>query len=65
MKIFVDDKEIEIFVGARIADILRSYSEVEYEDIKKGKKNIYDEFDNRVSLDGAVASGNRYYLRKS
>ncbi len=64
MTIFIDENEIEVFSGAVISDILHLYSEKEYENVNNGKTNIYDAFDNIVSLDGAVTSGSKYFVRE-
>ena len=40
MKVFVDENEIDVFSGAVIADILRSYSQAEYDEVSNGRKKL-------------------------
>jgi len=63
MKVFIEKNELEIFVGASVADILRMYSEEEYKNVNLGKKIVYDEFDNIVCLDGEAQARAKYFIR--
>ena len=64
MKVFVDGDNVEIFSGAIISDILRLYSEEVYENVLSGKKKVFDEYDNNISLDGAASPGSKYFIRE-
>jgi hypothetical protein len=63
MKVFIEENELEIFVGASVADVLRMYSEEEYKNVNLDKKIVYDEFENRVYLDGEVQAKAKYFIR--
>ncbi len=63
MKVFIEENELEIFVGASVADILRMYSEEEYKNVNLGKKIICDEFDNVVYLDGEAQARAKYFIK--
>ncbi len=63
MKVFVDGQEVKVFSGAVIADILRLYSDEEYANVSNGYKDVYDEFENIVNLDGAVSLDAKYFIR--
>ncbi len=64
MKIYVNDIEVTAFLGAKLSDILRIYSEDAYKSVAKGEKKIIDSHNHVVSLDGEVSEGNRFYIKE-
>lgn len=63
MKLFVNDKEITIFNGARVEDVLRKYSMEEYQEVKKGNMYVHDKFGNKVMLGGELREGAELYTK--
>lgn len=64
MKVWVEDKELTIFRGAKTADAVRKYSEEIYRQVHRHKKKVYDRFDNEVALDGELTEGTRLFIRE-
>ena len=60
MKVFVNDKPVEILPGMPVrhalisADLLRETESL---------KQVFDEWDHEIGLDGALAEGSRIYLK--
>lgn len=65
MKIQVNDKTIEIFSGARVADALRRYSPVSWKQVQKGSKRVLDGYGHEVALDGELSEGSRLVVRRA
>jgi len=60
MKIFVNDKEIDLLPGMAIRHALIGAGLVE--EVKTGKK-VYDEWGNEIGLDGALTDDTKLYVR--
>ena len=60
MKIFVNDREMEIIRGMAIRHALIRAGLVG--EIKESKK-VFDEWGNEVGLDGALSEGMKLYVR--
>jgi hypothetical protein len=63
MKVFLNHKEITIFQGAVVKDIVMAYSETSYKRLKNGYLSVYDRYGFLTEPDGAVAEGQHFYLR--
>jgi len=57
MNIRVNGKIIEIFSGARVADVLRKYSTITWTQVQKGSKMVFDGCGHEVALDGELSEG--------
>jgi hypothetical protein len=62
MKILINDQMIEIFVGARLQDAVRKYSETELKLIEKEDRKIVDREGNILALDGELSDGEYFYI---
>jgi hypothetical protein len=58
----MNDKEIEIFAGARVQDVVLKFSKQAYQTALSGKTTILDKNNNPVDLEGEVSDGQRLYL---
>jgi len=63
MKISINNREIEIFSGARVKDALMKYSVEDYHHVMKGKKMVVDKMGNRSSLDGEISEGDCFMVK--
>lgn len=63
MKVFVNDEEVVIFHGAKVADVVRAYY------VKHNKKApctmpiARDAYGNSIASDGELKSGHRLYIK--
>lgn len=64
MKVFINKKELEIFMGARVQDALLAYSQRSFNLVKQGKMAIFDRFGNLTDLDGSLANGQHLTLKR-
>ncbi len=62
MKIKVNGEVVEIFKGAQVKDVIRSYSESEYKKVKKGEKIIEDPNGNMVMPNGELMGNEEFFL---
>ena len=62
MKIKVNDEVVEIFQGAQVKDVIRSYSESEYKKVKKGEKIIEDPNGNMVMPNGELMGNEEFFI---
>ena len=65
MKIQVNDRKVEVFSGARVADALRAYSLVTWKQVQNGGKVVLDDAGHGVALDGALAEGSRLQVKRA
>ncbi len=63
MNIKVNSKTVEVFTGARVADVLRKYSKVSWKQVQKGSKTVYDRYGHEVALDGELSEGARLLIK--
>lgn len=59
MEIWVNDKKLEVFSGARVKNALRKYSEEEYQAVLSGDKQAADAYGHPLDMDGELAQGNK------
>jgi hypothetical protein len=64
MKIKVNDRTVEIFSGARVADVLRKYSKITWKQIQKGSKAVFDGHGHEIGLDGELSEGARLQVKR-
>jgi len=64
MHIKVNHKTIEIFSGARVADVLRKYSASTWKQVEKGSKIVCDGHGHEVGLDGELGEGAQLYIKR-
>lgn len=65
MKVILNRKEINIFKGATVNDLVLAYSLRSYKMFKAGKLCIYDRFGNLTEGDGPVYEGQLFTLQRS
>lgn len=58
----MNDKEIEIFAGARVQDVVLKFSKQAYQTTLSGQTTIVDKNNNPVDLEGEVSDGQRLHL---
>ncbi len=63
MKIKVNDKAIEIFSGARVADVLRKYSKISWKQVQNGYKKVCDCHGHEIGHDGELNGGEALFVR--
>ena len=64
MHIKVNHKTVEIFSGARVADVLRKYSAITWKQVEKGSKAVCDGHGHEVGLDGELGEGAQLYIKR-
>ena len=57
MEIKVNGQMVEIFIGARVEDVLRKYSRAEWTLVRKHEKKVCDKYGHEVALDGELNGG--------
>jgi hypothetical protein len=62
MIVLMNEKEIEIFSGARVGDALLKYSKEEYRAVSRGKKQVTDKWGNPHQLDGELTDEQHLYI---
>lgn len=65
MKIQVNNRAVEVFSGAQVADALRAYSQVTWKQVQNGGKVVLDGAGHEVALDGALAEGSRLRVKRA
>jgi hypothetical protein len=63
MHIKVNEQAIEIFVGARVKDVLRKYSRAEWTLVRKHEKMVCDRDGHEVGLDGELVGGEELVIK--
>jgi len=63
MIVCINDKEITIFKGARLADAVLSYSKHSYKMVKSGYLAIFDRFGFLTEADGPALEGQHFFLK--
>jgi len=53
---------VEIFQGAQVKDLIRSYSNKEYKKVKKGEKIIQDQHGNMVMPNGELIGDEEFFI---
>jgi hypothetical protein len=62
MKVFVNDKEITLFEGAKVKDAILSFDKKALREISLYE--ILDRYGNQTDIDGALQEGSRLFIKK-
>jgi len=62
--VFLNDRQLEIFEGARVKDAVLKYSKEKYRSTRSGETVVTDKYDNTVDPEGELADDQRLYLKK-
>jgi hypothetical protein len=65
MKIFINEKEIEIFGGADIESAVRLFDKAVLGKIKKGKSEVCDKHGNHIDISGELHENSRIFIKKT
>ncbi|MDR1169975.1 MAG: hypothetical protein LBK97_03980 [Prevotellaceae bacterium] len=63
MKIFVNNKEITLFRGAKVKDAVLMFDRKVLREISSYE--ILDKYGNQTDVDGALQEGSRLFIRKT
>ncbi len=63
MNIKVNGKTVEIFSGARVADVLRKYSRISWKQVQNGYKQVCDGHGHEIGHDGELNGGEALFVR--
>jgi hypothetical protein len=63
MVVFINNKEISIFKGATLRDVVIAYSKQSYKKVLNGSLGIYDRFGFLTESDGPANEGQHFYLK--
>ena len=63
MTVFVNDKQLILFEGAKVIDALRMYGGKSLKQIRKGKSEVLDSYGYSVDLGGALSEGSRLTVK--
>ena len=61
MVVQVNQKEVEVFAGARVRDAVLKYAKDVYRSARSGETIITDKNSNPVDLDGELTNGQRLF----
>ncbi|MDR1581761.1 MAG: hypothetical protein LBS55_00635 [Prevotellaceae bacterium] len=62
MKVFVNDREITLFEGAKVRDAVLSFDKRILHEISLYE--ILDKYGNQTDIDGALQDGNKLFIKK-
>lgn len=65
MVVILNKKEISIFKGATLYDLVLAYSKRSYKMLRNNKLCVFDQFGNLTEPDGPVYNGQTFYLRRA
>jgi hypothetical protein len=65
MKVYINNKEISIFKGARIQDAVLAYSPRLLRMVANGVVSVFDRLGNLTEPDGPLIEGQRLTLKKT
>lgn len=63
MIVYINDKEVTIFKGARIMDALLAFSKEAFEQVRAGNWIVTDQFGFRTEPDGPLSEGQHLTLK--
>lgn len=64
MKVTLNNREILIFKGATIGEMVLAYSMRSHKMLLRGKLCVYDRFGNLTEMDGPVYDGQMFFLKR-
>jgi hypothetical protein len=62
MRIRVNETGLEIFSGARVGDALLKYSKDRYRAVVRGEKQVTDQWNHPLDLEGELTEGQQLYV---
>lgn len=62
MKVYINERAIEIFEGARVIDALHVFSVEEGFELPKSLPPVFDQYGNEVALDGMLSDGDKLMM---
>ncbi len=63
MRVYINQKEIEIFAGACVGDAVLAFDKTAWKLYLKGKLAIYDGYGNSLDPDGALSANQSLILK--
>ena len=63
MKIYINQKEVEIFAGACVKDAILAYDKTAWLLLLKGKLAAYNRYGSRVDPDGSLSANESLILK--
>ena len=63
MQVNVNGRPVEIFAGAKVRDVLRRYSRVEWKRVRDGGRTVCDRHGHEIGLDGELTGGEELITR--
>lgn len=63
MNIKVNGRTVEIFSGARVADVLRKYSPLSFKQVQKGSRAVLDARGHELGLNGELRGGEELLVK--
>jgi hypothetical protein len=65
MIVFINNRKVEIFSGATVADAVRIYSGRSSKLLHNKKFRVFDRFGNQTETDGELSEGQKLFLKKT
>ena len=65
MIVFLNDRQLELFEGARVKDAVLNYSKEEYRSTRAGETIVTDKYENAIDPEGELSDDQRLYLKKN
>ncbi len=65
MIVFLNDRQVEIFEGARVKDAVLKFAKEKYRSSLSGETIVTDKYDNPVDPDGELSDDQRLYLQNN
>ena len=62
VNVYVNGKEVEVFMGARVRDALMTYDQEAFSEHLQGEIRIEDQDGHRLSSQERVANGAQYFI---
>ena len=62
VNVYVNGKEVEVFMGARVRDALMTYDQEAFSEHLQGEIRIEDQDGHRLSPQERVATGAQYFI---
>lgn len=63
MKVYLNNREITVFKGATVGEIVMVYSKHSYHRLKSGYFSVYDRYGYLTEPDGPSREGQQFFLK--
>lgn len=63
MTVYVNDKKIETYRGAKVESAIRKFDKTLLAQIKLGEMEVLDEWGNHTALSGRVSEGKKLFVK--